>query len=644
LPRPNRYVTFLLMSLPRPDARGTERGRAPSSLSQTVDVETPELVVFSYTIAGVGSRALAALIDTLIIFGIIVAIMLTLVGLAPSESGSAEKSGVFDAWALAIVSIAIFCVLWGYYILFEGLADGQTPGKRLLRLRVVRDGGYSVTFGASAVRNLIRLVDIQPFGTYAVGMLSIIFSKQGKRLGDVVAGTIVVREALVRQLAPIEVDAPAEAAAPLEAALTEDEFVVLERFMDRRTMLDADRRVALASQLAIRLASALPANEAGLGDGSADLGRLARLYDTERAARARGAAARQQRGAARERNVLVATRSPRWNAFAARLADAQRRGLRSFGEDGVREFVSEYRDLASDMARLRTAAQGRETPELFYLSRLLAGAHNLLYRGRALTLTDVVRVVAIEAPREVRRSWRPILLAAALLFGPGLIAYEAVVRQPAVASTFIPSGMLDRAEEGVRRAKEHTGYIRDPEIFRPTMASQIISNNVQVTFGVFAAGITAGIGTLFLLVLNGVSLGGVMGLYQSKGIIKLILAFVAPHGVLELSAVCIAGGAGFLLAAALLLPGRRTRKRALVENSQRAIRLVAAAAVLLLVAGSLEGFVSPIPTWPLSAKLAVSGATLVLLVLYLSSGRERPTVTIPTDESADVQAELLSLG
>jgi uncharacterized membrane protein SpoIIM required for sporulation len=135
----------------------------------------------------------------------------------------------------------------------------------------------------------------------------------------------------------------------------------------------------------------------------------------------------------------------------------------------------------------------------------------------------------------------------------------------------------------------------------------------------------------------------VFGLYQSKGIAKLLLAFVAPHGVLELTAVCIAGGAGFLLAAALLLPGRRTRKRALVENGQRAIRLVAAATVLLLVAGTLEGFVSPIPSWPLNAKFAVSAATLVLLVLYLSSGRAGRAATAPQAIPPQEDADLLAL-
>jgi uncharacterized membrane protein SpoIIM required for sporulation/uncharacterized RDD family membrane protein YckC len=613
--------------------------RVRSSLSQTVDVETPELVVFSYTIAGVGSRALAALIDSLICIATIILIMIG-VAISSTRRAAGATPGVFDAWAAAIFVLAIFCVIWGYYVLFEGLADGQTPGKRLLRLRVVRDGGYSVTFGASAVRNLVRLVDIQPMPSYAVGIVTIMFSKSGKRLGDIVAGTIVVREALVREIAPAAAPVAAGTPSSLDTALTEDEFTVLERFMERRASLDEERRNALATQLLERLVATSAITD-DRQDASA-LNRLGRLYESERAARARGVAARQARGAGRERNVLVASRSPRWNAFAATLATAQRNGLRSLGEEGVRAFVSEYRDLASDLARLRTAAQGRETPELFYLSRLLAGAHNLLYRGRSLTLTDVLRLIAIEAPREVRRSWRPVLLAAALLFGPALIAYSAVVTHPAVAATFIPPGMLDRAEEGVRRAREGTGYIPDPQIFRPTMASQIIANNVQVTFGVFALGITAGVGSLLLLVLNGVSLGGVFGLYQSKGIADLLLAFVAPHGVLELTAVCIAGGAGFLLAAALLLPGRRTRKRALVENGQRAIRLVAAATVLLLVAGTLEGFVSPIPYWPLRAKLAVSGATLVLLVLYLSSGRIRRTMAaqpaLPQQDESDLLA------
>src|SRR5436309_12865978 len=142
------------MTSPRELAQSRARLHSDSSLAQTIDVETPELVVFSYTIAGVGSRALAAIIDALICLVILIALGLFLSTLQPPRGAGTPSAGVLDAWATAIFSFAVFCLLWGYYVILEGLADGQTPGKKLLRLRVVRDGGYSVTFGASAVRNL----------------------------------------------------------------------------------------------------------------------------------------------------------------------------------------------------------------------------------------------------------------------------------------------------------------------------------------------------------------------------------------------------------------------------------------------------------------------------------------------------------
>ena len=183
--------------------------------------------------------------------------------------------------------------------------------------------------------------------------------------------------------------------------------------------------------------------------------------------------------------------------------------------------------------------------------------------------------------------------------------------------------MLDRAEAGVERAKKGTGYIPDPDLYRPLMATSVITNNIQVAFFAFALGITAGVMTLWILLMNGVSIGAAFGLYASKGIGTLLLAFVAPHGVLELFAIVVAGGAGFLLGAGIVLPGERTRGAALVANGARAIRLVAGSALLLLVAGALEGFVSPIATWPLSWKLAVSGASAVVLALYLLGGSRR---------------------
>jgi uncharacterized membrane protein SpoIIM required for sporulation/uncharacterized RDD family membrane protein YckC len=618
-------------------------GTPSATLAQTIDIETPELVTFSYTIAGVGSRVAAALIDYLLCLLLFIALILTLAFSGANAVGPRDGTTMSDAWALSIIVIGQFLILWGYYVLWEGLADGQTPGKRIMRLRVVSDGGYSVSFAGSAIRNLVRILDMQPVVTYGLGIASIVATKQGKRLGDLAAGTIVVRERIVHTPAAPKPDViiigPQGAVEERAVAvrLTDDEFAVLEQFMNRRSSFDPARRVELASRLTKRFESAL----IGLPEAGGPLDRLFDLYADEKKARASGAVVSRETGAARERHAIVASGNPRWSSFAMRLDQAQRRGLKSLGEAGLRDFVAEYRDLAADLARLQTAARGRERDEVFYLSRLMAGAHNLLYRGRALTFRDIWRAFAVDAPREVRRSWRPIALAAGLLFGPAAIAHMAVVRNPQVARVFIPAGMLERAEDGVRRAREGRGYITDPELFRPVMATGIITNNVQVSFGAFATGIGFGIGTVLILVTNGVSLGGVMGLYASKGIASLLIKFVAPHGVLELTAICIAGAAGFLLAAGLLIPGDRPRSVALRENARRAIKLIAASTVLLLVAGTLEGFVSPIETWPLSWKLAVSGATVVFMVAYLLGGTAK---TVEQTESGTEQVVADALG
>jgi uncharacterized membrane protein SpoIIM required for sporulation/uncharacterized RDD family membrane protein YckC len=588
------------------------------------------MVVLTYSLAGIGSRVLAGLTDLFICIGALFAVLIAVVMLGGSIS---LVSDISASWGAALLILAQFTVLWGYYVLFEGLMDGQTPGKRLHRLRVVRDGGYSVTFGVSAVRNLVRMLDMQPGVFYLVGLTSLFFTKRGRRLGDLVAGTIVVRED-VRPLEPPvrERRDQGGTATALHTALSEDEYAVLARFVERWSALEPLRRAALSAQLAARFAAALP------DDGRPPGPRLLELHERERRARTRGVASRGDTGAGRERQALIAAGMGRWTTFAAKLATAQKRGLTVLGEEGVRDFVSEYRALSADLARLRTASAGRALDEMFYLGRLVAGAHNLLYRDRGMSLRGAIRFLFTDVPREVRRSAAPIALAALLLFGPALIAGVSVARTPALAGKLLPAGMLQRAEDGVRRARTGEGYIDDPQLLRPVMASSIVTNNVQVTFAVFAGGVTAGLMSVLMLVLNGISLGSVVGLYASKGIARLLLAFVAPHGVLELFAICVAGGGGFLLAAGMLLPGPRTRGRALVENSRRAIRLIAASTFLLIIAGTLEGFVSPIEWWPLEGKLAVSGVTLVFLVAYLSGGRVHTRVTSPSEEDAGTLA------
>ncbi len=602
------------------------------ALAQTVDVETPELVVVSYTVAGVGSRTAAALIDYALcitaVLVLLIAAMQANVRLPTLQEATTANSGT---WILATLTVIQFAVLWLYYVLFEALMDGQTPGKRLMNLRVVLEGGVPITFSTSAVRNLVRIVDMQPVFFYAVGLISIIASRRARRLGDFAAGTMVVKEGLIT--APMSASTAASRPRMLDTLLSDAEFAVLDRFAQRRMQLDPARRESLALALAKQFSHALEQRPSQL-----PVAQLVRLHESEQSARAHGVAAKGDTGAARERYAIVASSSARWAEFANQVRVAQRRGLSKLGEPGVRKFVQDYREAAADLARLRTAArgasasasasanssqgasQGLPASDVFYLNRLVANAHSLLYRRRSLPLKSVFGYLFFDVPAEIRHSWRPIALSAILLFGPAFIAARAVATSPRVAEMLVPPAMFDRAEEGIERARLQKGYIEAPQLLRPILASRILTTNVQVAFLSFAFGITGGILTAWILLSNGVSIGAVFGLYQSMGIGGLLLAFVAPHGVLELSAIAISGGAGFLLAAGLLIPGERTRAVALKGNSRRAIRLVAGAALLLVFAGVLEGFVSPIPDWPLRDKLMVAAATAIVMSLYLSAG------------------------
>ena len=215
-----------------------------------------------------------------------------------------------------------------------------------------------------------------------------------------------------------------------------------------------------------------------------------------------------------------------------------------------------------------------------------------------------------------------VLLSAAFLFVPAAMAWIVVVRDPATARQFLPAEMIDRAESGAARERRGEGFLPQQmaEARGPILAAFLPVNNIQVAFVAFALGITAGIGTVFALVSNGIQIGGALGLFASEHVLHLIVGFVAPHGVLELAAIAIAGGGGLLLASAILLPGALTRGEALVERGRRAMALIAAACVLLVIAGLIEGNISPLP-WPMEWKLFVSLLTALFLVFYLTRGR-----------------------
>ena len=220
--------------------------------SAEYSVLTPERVSLQYDIAGIGSRGAAAIVDTLIQSVALMVIFLALTaGLA---AGSAFLSGSGPGAAtlsLALFVLAVFAIADGYYILFEIIWNGQTPGKRMVGIRVIRENGYPMRPIDAVIRNLVRMVDWLP-GAYGVGVLTMLLNKRSKRLGDFASGTIVVREGS-RGAGALLMPA-AESAESRGVRLSSADATLVRDFLLRRVSLDPRARADLALRLAAVLA------------------------------------------------------------------------------------------------------------------------------------------------------------------------------------------------------------------------------------------------------------------------------------------------------------------------------------------------------------------------------------------------------
>jgi uncharacterized RDD family membrane protein YckC len=236
-------------------------------MDRTLDVRTPESIEFSYELAGVGSRFLAYFVDLLIQIGFLALFFwgLVLIGAHAPRPRPHETHVLATKIALAFIVAVVFAIFFGYFIVFESLWNGQTPGKKLFGLRVVRDGGYPADWGASTVRNLIRVGELT-LGFYALSVLVAILSPQNKRIGDMAAGTIVVREARGERPATLLEELRAAPVYASTAYVSGDERAIVKRFLERRDRLVKERRAALAAQLAERIRPRVPEAMRALDD------------------------------------------------------------------------------------------------------------------------------------------------------------------------------------------------------------------------------------------------------------------------------------------------------------------------------------------------------------------------------------------
>ena len=471
------------------------------------------------------------------------------------------------------------------------------------------DTGHAVTLGAAAARNLLRVADFLP-PPYLIGVLLVAFHPRAKRLGDMVAGTVVSR------------DRPQERAGADARAAAEDEPAC--RFPSWTTR----RSGCCPSSRPVRVELAPAARDAGRRGpgrpgwpttrrppGQSDLAHLLALHAAELARRqgglsARGAAGAGTRFAAQKRPPLGRVRA----AGGARRAAGSRQ-LR----------------LARAARLRRPLPRGRRRPGA---GPHLPGRRRPPSRGwSGWRSPGTTRSTGTSGAPGAGSGWcsrasapRPSSRRAATCWSPSsrsslpaAAGFMVLHERPALAAELLPDVMLRRAEAGAARKAAGRGYVDIAAEDRPLMASGIITNNVRVAIACFAGGIFLGVGSLVLLAYNGLAIGAFAGHFANAGLLDYLLTFILGHGALELFAIWVAGAAGFMLGRSAVAPGRLSRADALVLSGRVAVRMLGATALLLVVAGLIEGFVSA-GGYSLGVRLLASAASLGLLGGYLLTG------------------------
>ena len=306
-------------------------------------------------------------------------------------------------------------------------------------------------------------------------------------------------------------------------------------------------------------------------------------------------------------------RKPYWDRLESIVERSGGRSVTALSYRELQELGLLYRQVAADLSSAREDPMSQHLAG--YLNRLLARAHNLIYMGRRARPGGIWRFYRSGFPQVFRATFSYSLTSFTIFLAAALAGFLAGLGDPSFQRFFLGPVMSDTIER--RQMWTHSIVT-----IRPLASSAIMTNNLAVSFTTFALGITGGIGTIYMLAMNGLLLGIIGAACWQAGMSLQLGEFVAPHGVLELPAIFIAGGGGLLVTRGLLFPGLLPRRDALVLYGGQGVRLALGIILLLVIAGAIEGFLSP-SSLPGAAKLVFAVAAGGLLVLYLTrSGRQ----------------------
>ena len=552
---------------------------------------TPEHISFDFRLAGPMVRAMAWLIDMLVLVVVGFCLLMVISFILPNGVGS------------GLILVLIFFFYWLYNILLEWLWQGFTPGKKALGIRVIGSDGLPLTFRASFLRNTLRYADWLPT-CYVIGMIALFFSGRFQRLGDLAAGTLVVyvdehlsSKPLIiknKQVEKLLEVLPPEATSHIDAPAAK----ALANYASARLHYHPDRRNEIAAHLAQPLAEKI-----GLRNYKPDI-LLSALYmrlfhgDDEAIMASKAA-------------QYLGQRRKHWKNLEKQLLQTAK--AQNYDAE---EMARRYRSACADLA----LADAYQLPpqNVNYLHGLVSRSHLRFYQHVDIKWRDIAHLLFHVVPG---RLYHDTCLRIACL------AFFGVFFACGIIGAFNPDLPGAYVGEATIAQMEHM-YVdppndRDSET-AAAMSGFYIFNNVGISFSCFASGIFAGIGSLIWLVYNGVYLGLIFGYMGSARVDADIQAhffeFVTAHGPFELVGIMLSGAAGLRLGLGMIITKGLPRLESLQLSAKQAVPLMCVAAISVAMAAPIEAFISP-SHLSMNAKISVHILSLLFIIGYFLLGR-----------------------
>jgi uncharacterized membrane protein SpoIIM required for sporulation len=307
-------------------------------------------------------------------------------------------------------------------------------------------------------------------------------------------------------------------------------------------------------------------------------------------------------------------RKPYWSKLETLLGQSANNGLKSLSRSELQELSLLYRQTAADLAAIREDRGSVHFAR--YVNQLLVRAHNTIYSGRRASPAGIFSFFWHAYPAAFRRNLNHCLLSVLIFLIAGIVGAALTYQNPDFKVKLLGPQMVETIDR-------HEMWTHSIVGIKPLASSAIMTNNMSVGFTTFALGITAGLGTIYMMAFNGLLIGVIGMACWLSGMSLQFWSFVAPHGVLELPAIFIAGGAGLLVAQGLLFPGLLSRRESLARAGLEAVQLLVGTIPILIIAGLIEAFVSP-TALPIALKFSMAGALFVLLGAYLFGVSREP--------------------